>query len=257
MAKLEIGAQLFTLRELMKTPEEIHEGFKKVRDIGFKVAQVSGLGPIEPERLRDISEETGVKICITHTPYNRIKDDLDNVIKEHRIFGCDVIGLGAMPRDYWEGGLESYRKFVKEANEITKKVKAAGMDFSYHNHRFEFEKLEDGRLGIDVLLEDIPDMCFTLDTYWVQAGGASPVEYIKKTAGRVKVLHLKDMRIRNNEQLFAEIGEGNINFLPIYAAAVEAGTKIAVIEQDNCYGRNPFDSLKLSLENITRDYLSK
>ncbi len=255
MKKLQIGAQLFTVRDFMQTPEAVRETFRKIRETGFDTVQVSGIGPIQPEQLRDYAQENQLHICLTHIPYERLDQDLDRVIAEHKVYGCEIIGLGAMPSEF-RGSQEGFEQFILWAKRVTQKVREAGLDFSYHHHRFEFERFANGRLGIDMLIEEVPEMLLTLDTYWVQAGGANPVDYIQKTAGRVHVLHLKDMRIVQDEQQFAEIGEGNIDFSAVFAAAEKCGTRIAVIEQDQCYGRSPFDSLQHSLRYIQHSYLN-
>ena len=113
---------------------------------------------------------------------------------------------------------------------------------------FEFEKF-DGMTGMDILLNetDPETFGFELDTYWIQAGGADPAEWIKKAGKRLEVVHFKDMAIKENRQIFAEIGNGNLDWDHIIAACRETGVKWYAIEQDICPG-DPFDSLKISLE---------
>jgi sugar phosphate isomerase/epimerase len=90
---------------------------------------------------------------------------------------------------------------------------------------------------------------FIIDTYWVQAGGANPVEWIRKVAGRMGVVHLKDMAIINSQQAFAEIGQGNLNWASIIKACRDTGVSWYAVEQDICL-RDPFESLKISLEYL-------
>ncbi|MCD4699463.1 MAG: sugar phosphate isomerase/epimerase, partial [Phycisphaerae bacterium] len=90
-----------------------------------------------------------------------------------------------------------------------------------------------------------------IDTYWVQAGGGDPAEWIRKYAGRLPVLHVKDMIISADvKQRFAEIGEGNLNWHAILTAAKDAGVEWYCVEEDDCYERDPFDALKISLDNL-------
>ena len=147
---------------------------------------------------------------------------------------------------------ESYKKFAEVMTDIGRKLKEAGLTFIYHNHSFEFAKFG-GRTGMDILLEETDPQAvdFELDVYWVQAGGADPIEWIRKVEGRMKVVHLKDMAVMpDGEQRFAEIGEGNMNMRGILQACVETGVEWAPVEQDQCYGRDPFESLALSLKNL-------
>jgi sugar phosphate isomerase/epimerase len=86
-----------------------------------------------------------------------------------------------------------------------------------------------------------------LDTYWIQHGGGDPAAWIRRYAGRVPLLHLKDMCITpQREQRYAEVGAGNLNWPAILAAAADAGVECYIVEQDECYARDPFDSVALS-----------
>ena len=114
----------------------------------------------------------------------------------------------------------------------------------YHNHASEFVKI-DGKTVIEHLAEDFaPDiMGFTLDTYWVQAGGADPARVIESLSGRVPCIHLKDYAFGPK---MAVVGEGNINFDRVFEKARDAGTEYMFVEQDDCYGEDPFECLKRS-----------
>ena len=94
------------------------------------------------------------------------------------------------------------------------------------------------------------ELSFTLDTYWVQMGGGNPCEWLEKLRGRVDCIHLKDLEMVGMEQRMAAIGQGSMNFEKIVASAESAGTKFALVEQDNCYGRDPFECLKQSYEYL-------
>ena len=90
-------------------------------------------------------------------------------------------------------------------------------------------------------------MGFTLDTYWVQAGGGNPAEWIEKLSGRVPCIHLKDYLF---DAKMAPIGVGNINFDRVFAAAAAAGTEYMLVEQDDCYDVDPFECLKISYDYL-------
>jgi sugar phosphate isomerase/epimerase len=92
-----------------------------------------------------------------------------------------------------------------------------------------------------------------IDVYWIQAGGGDPAEWIRCCAGRQPLLHLKDMTVGpEREQRMAEVGEGNMNWQAILDAAREGGVEWCLVEQDNCYERNPFESLEISYHNLVR-----
>lgn len=251
MNKANIAAQLYTLREYMKTPGEIGRALERVKEMGYSAVQASGHGPVDPLELKRLADEAGVRIVATHIPYDRLKEDLDNVIRDHRTWDCRFVGLGAMPQQF-RGSREGYRAFSREFNEIAKRIYDRGLKFIYHNHNFEFEKF-DGATGMDLLFSetDREAFGFELDTYWIQAGGADPVEWIKRVEGRMEVVHLKDMAVKDGRQIFAEIGEGNLNWKAIIEACRETGVQWYAVEQDACL-RDPFESLKMSLDYLGR-----
>ena len=251
MKKDVIAAQLYTLRDFLKTPGDIKATLKKVKTLGYDAVQASGIGPVDPGRLKELADEAGVKICATHISYDRLKNDLDAVIRDHKTWDCTYVGLGAMP-DKYRTSKEGYLAFVKEFNEISKKIYESGLKFIYHDHNFEFEKF-DGMTGMEYILNNTDPETFgmEIDTYWVQAGGGNPVDWIKKVEGRMDVVHFKDMAIKGGKQVFAEIGEGNLDWKSIIGACRETGVKWYAVEQDTCL-RDPFESLKMSLDFLTR-----
>lgn len=249
---MKIAAQLYTLREYTKTPEDIEKTMKKVKEIGYDAVQVSGMGPIDPQDLKAIVDREGLDICATHIGFDRMQNDLEAVINEHKLWNCKYVGVGSMPNEYRENR-EGFVKFAKEASEIARKLKENDLQFIYHNHNFEFVKF-DNMTGMDILFEesDPEAFDFEIDTYWIQAGGADPIQWITRMAGRMDVIHFKDMVMDNNrEQIMSEIGEGNLNWDGIIKACEDIGVEWACIEQDVCQ-RNPFDSLEISLKNLKK-----
>ncbi|NSW89784.1 MAG: sugar phosphate isomerase/epimerase [Firmicutes bacterium] len=244
-----IVAQLYTVRNFTQTPEDIKKTLHRVKEIGYDAVQVSGFGAIDPYHLKDLADEAGVKIIVTHMPYNRMINDFDALVEEHKIWDCEYIGLGSMPPEYRKNA-EGFVKFAKEFSKIARKFADEGLKFVYHNHKFEFEKF-DGKTGMEILLNETdPEVFgFEIDTYWVQAGGADPVEWIKKVKGRMDVIHLKDMAIKEDKQIFAEIGEGNLNWPAILNTCKDIGVKWYCVEQDICL-RDPFESLAISFRNL-------
>lgn len=244
---MEIGAQLFTLRDFCKDLDLFSETLKRVADIGYTNVQVSGTCEFEADWLKAELAKNGLKCVITHTPPAKLTGDIDKVIAEHEIFGCNYIGFGWQPF-----ALENYddtpKGWIEKYQPIAKRVKESGKLFMYHNHDQEFKKV-DGKLILDHLADAFsPDeMCFTLDTFWVTAGGGDPSQWLEKLSGRVPVIHLKDFAYGRK---MAVVGEGNINFGRVFTCAEKAGTKYMLVEQDDCNGENPFDCLKRSFDYL-------
>jgi len=241
-----LGAQLFTVRDFTQTEKDFEETIRKIAGIGYKTVQVSAIGPIPVQTVADILSSHDMKCVITHTNPVRIKDDTKAVIEEHKIMGAEYVGIGMMPEKYRKDA-EGVKRFISDYLPAAEMMHDAGMKFMYHNHNFEFGKM-DGRRVLEYLM-DCPLIDFTLDTYWVQAGGGDPCQWLKDLSGRVDVIHVKDMSYYNGEQRMSEIMEGNLNWHGIIEAAGIAGVKHAMVEQDDCYGADPFDCLHTSFNN--------
>jgi sugar phosphate isomerase/epimerase len=243
---MKIGVQTYTIREYLKTPHDIRSSFKKIKDMGFDLVQLSGLGSIETEELAAILKDTGIQACGTHSPWDRISDEkeLDKLIDEHKRLGCSQIGVGMKPALYPDT-YEGYTDFIKKINGICNKLESSGLYFGYHNHELEFMKFN-GVRAIDRMIEECPKCEFTLDVFWVQAGGMNPCDYIDRLKNRIRILHLKDYRIKGREREYAEIGQGNLDWSAIFLQCEKHGIPYAVIEQDDNFLVDPFESLALS-----------
>lgn len=252
MQQTTIAAQMYTLRDFTQTPEGLRAAFLKLQDIGYKAVQISAIGPIDPQLVKQYADEAGLAICATHVSWDRLTNDLETLAAEHKLWNCQYIGLGGLPGEY-QNSLEGYRTFARLASEIARTLKKEhGLQFIYHNHDFEFERVG-GVTGIEVLLgeSDADVLGFELDLYWVQAGGGSPVDWVRKVQGRMQVVHLKDMAVIGRQQVFAEIGEGNMNYKDIIQACRETGVEWYVVEQDVCR-LDPFESLEISLNYLQK-----
>jgi len=250
MSKPVAGVQLWTVRDFCKTMPEIVQTFKKIRKIGYTAVQLSGHGPVDPNDLAKAVKDEGLKVAGAHDSWDRFKNHTDDVIAEYKLWGTTHTAIGSLVSK-WD--LEILNRFLAELAVVGPKLVAAGLDFSFHNHNIEFIKV-DGRLILDLLYEksDPRFLKAELDTYWVQAGGGCPQEWVRKLAGRQPLLHLKDYTMIPGESQprFAPVGEGNLDWPAILAAAQAGGVEYCLVEQDECYGMDPFEALTISYRNL-------
>ena len=244
-----LAAQLYTVRQFTQTAPDLAASLRKVCDIGYKAVQISAIGPIPNAEVKAMVDDLGLEICITHIGQPALWNDIDAVIAQHKLWNCPNVAIGSMPQEYRQGE-DGFRRFAAEANAVGQKLAAAGLTFSYHNHSFEFVRFG-RRTGLDLLYEETDPRYLKaeIDTYWVQHGGGDPAAWIRKVAGRMPVVHFKDMVVIDGQPSMAEIGEGNLNWPAIIDACCAAGVKYAAIEQDICR-RDPFESLGISFDNL-------
>ncbi len=249
-----LAAQLYTIRDFTKTRADFAASMRKIRDIGYQAVQVSAIGDMSDADVKRITDDNGLIICNTHISYERLQNDLDAVIEQHRLWDSRHVAIGSMPPEFRDSET-GYKTFAEIASRIGEKLAAAGLSFSYHNHSFEFIQFG-GRSGLEILFDesDPKYLQAELDTYWIQHGGADPAVWIERMTNRLPVIHLKDMTMMPSDngrpqQAMAEVGAGNMNFAGILAACRRAGVEWYAVEQDICQ-RDPFESLAISYKNL-------
>lgn len=248
MSEVRRGIQLYTLRDFIKTAESFDKTLYELSQEGVSVIQISAIGPIPQIQVKEITEKYNMDVCATHTGFDRMKAETLAVIEEHKLIGCDCIGLGSMPEKYRKK-LSTVRKFIKEAEQVGKICFENGCRFAYHNHDFEFKTvLEDGRTIMQVLLEETnPDYFhFIPDVAWIQIGGEDPVQFLENFKGRVKVCHFKDYVKANNKSgfKFTELGKGEVDIPACYRKLQQMGVPYAVYEHDNDWEISAMQSCK-------------
>jgi len=249
---MKLGAQLYSIRKQMQTPEEIQAGFVRLKTMGYENVQVSGIGAIAPDELHRISEETGLPIVVTHNPWPRLIDDVDGIIADHRVFGCTEIGLGAMPKEY-RTSAEGFEEFLSKITVSAAKIAESGMHFAYHNHAFEFAGVtKDGQNFLDALIDRCPDWHFILDTYWIAFAGAKPEEYIRRLGGdKVPNIHFKDMARTELREICA-CGKGCLDFEMLATECAKTGVKNVLVEQDNATdATDAFGEMEFSFNHLS------
>lgn len=243
---MQIGAQLYTVRDFCKTTVGLAEALKRVADIGYRTIQLSGTCAFDAEWLQARLRETDLRCVLTHISPARLLEDTEMVAREHELFGCHNVGLGHFSFNGKSG--QTYEDFLKLYRPVTEALQRNRKYFMYHNHDHELSR-ENGKTILERLAEDFSaeKLGFTLDTFWVQAAGGDPAQWLEKLSGRVPCIHLKDFSYGRKMSV---IGEGNINFDRVFEKAEAAGTKYMLVEQDDCNGEDPFDCLKRSYEYL-------
>ena len=225
---------------------------EKIAQIGYRVVQVSGTCAYDPLWLSEQLKRLDLKCVLTHYDQDRMASETDQVVAEHKQFDCRHIGIGCI-KNGLKNGMDDYISFRDTFKPVGKRMSELGCRLMYHNHDMEFERCGEGKkIYLEKMAEDFSsdELGFTIDTYWVQAGGGNPAKWIRSLSGRVPCVHLKDMTYAQGEKRMAPIYEGNMDFDSILEACEQAGAQYLLVEQDDCYGDNPFECLKTSYLNL-------
>lgn len=279
MRKGKIGVQMMMLKGIV---EEIgvYETLRKVSQLGYRCVEVSQI-PMTAENVSELkraSLDFDIKVASLSAALEpmfpgmqgeTLGNNFDKIVNDCKILNCHFLRIGMLPFNLI-GSKDKTMKFVQKADAVAEKLAKHGIGFYYHNHHIEFQKY-DGKYLLDIIKDNTSHIGFELDVHWIQRGGENPVEFIKKYAGRIALLHLKDYRIGqldlsaleggdmskfmqafSNVVQFAEIGEGSLDMKGIIEAGLESGSQYFLVEQDELYGRDPFDCLKTSGDNLRK-----
>ena len=158
MTNFQIGAQMYSVRNHCQDAGEMLTCLKVLKTMGYNCCQLSAHSrDISAEQLRDMLDESGMTCACTHIGFQEMEEDIDKVIREHKLWNCAYPGIGGLPGEF-RGGSEGYIEFAKRASKVAEKLRDNGMHFIYHNHAFEFQRFEDtGKSGIELLMENCSD----------------------------------------------------------------------------------------------------
>lgn len=178
-------------------------------------------------------------------------ENADQQIADAKAAGFEYFVIPVPPMGMFTAGKDgmgmkgSPAELAKILNTLGEKSTAAGLKLLYHNHDFEFKPMADGSAMIDYLLEnsDAKNVNFQMDLFWVTKAGVDPLTYFEKYPGRFTAWHVKDM---NEEGNFAPVGTGSIDFKRILAERDKSGMEFYLVEQDNTFGLNPLEAIKIS-----------
>ncbi|AUD65889.1 hypothetical protein BK011_09405 [Tenericutes bacterium MZ-XQ] len=256
---MKIALQLYSLRNYLKTEEDILETLTKVKDIGYKNVQLSGIGKFTKEKVEIFSRITkalGLDVVATHVDFNQLESSFDEIVAYHQMLGCKYLGIGALPEGYDRKNLNDYQKFIFKANHYANLLKEHGIKLVYHHHAFEFAKINQF-LPMQVIIQNMMSSNFTIepDLYWLQFAGVPPIHFIETYQNKIDIVHIKDMKVKMLDHWttiaqFAAIGDGNMNYKNILSAMKGFNIDYIIVEQDEFYGEDPFVEIKRSLDAI-------
>lgn len=250
MKTTQLAAQIYTIRNKATTASELAAALKKIQRIGYPAVEVGGLSYADDQTLAKIIADAGLVCCSRHGDSLEVWEDPEAFADKLDILGVQY-GCCSGPWPHLLSTKEAVTLWAERYNKIGAVLRSRRKSFQYHNHALEFVKI-DGVPALEMLYEltDPENVKAILDTFWVQRGGGNPVDWCRKLHGRLPLLHLKDYGYTiDDTHRFAEIGAGSIDFKAVIPAAIEAGCKWFIVEQDVTPG-DPLDSLKMSYDYI-------
>ena len=234
---MKFAVQLYSVRDHIKTGEDMLEILGKVKEIGFDGVEFAGYFDLTAEALRARCDELGLTVVGSHLGLDDfIPENLDKTLAYGKTLGAKYLGVGGAPHSTYEEAKHTGQVLGAAAV----KAKEMGMNTYYHNHTEEFADLKDGKNAMDIISGE--GCGLELDTYWSFCAGIDNTEYLKANKDKILLVHIKDGL---NHKPMA-LGEGENDLQKVVEGVNAIGLDWVILEND--------DPVPTGLEDITRSY---
>lgn len=271
MKKFKIGLQLYSIREDME--KDMDSALRQVKEMGYECVEFAGYFGHSAEEVKAMLDKYGLECVSVHQAPQLFVDEGQKAVDYIKTLGVKYAAVPWYEKDKLAGSPE-WDNTVKMFTEVAELLKKNGIKMMYHNHDFEFNKV-DGKFILDWIYDTIPQDLIEpeVDTCWVHYAGYNPAEYLLKYSGRINIVHLKDFACKNlgggpvyalidedgNEKKgskedngfeFRPVGHGIQDIPSIIEASEKAGASVLIVEQDQSNDRPPMEAAKMSREYL-------
>lgn len=261
MKRNEIAAQLYCFRNYIRTEAGIADTFRRLREIGYESVQLTSAFPetLTTARLDQLLKDHGLAALSSHESGPKIFSEPERIIGKLRELGVAHVAYPAT--HLHPTGVAEVVDFARQLNALALKFREAGIVLAFHNHDKEFRRFE-GKLMLDLVFDNAPDLEGEIDTHWVQRGGGDPEKWVRRLAGRMRAIHLKDYGVDtadcrdfwSNVPVMKPVGSGNLDWRGIIGAAEECGVRYFVVEHDQNV-TDPFASFAESFRYLSENFV--
>lgn len=263
---LKVGLQLYSIRDAME--KDMDAALKAVKEIGYDYVEFAGYFGKTADEVNALLKKYGLTAVSVHQNPTLFWEEGQKAIDFLKDIGVKYSAIPWYEASEYEKDMKgSFEKFKKLGEDL----KANGITLLYHNHDFEFKKI-DGETIIDRMYAEIPAELLQpeFDTCWVHYAGYDPAEYLLKYSGRIDVVHLKDFVCKelgggpayalidadgnpiepkskeDNGFKFMPVGYGRQDWKAILEASVAAGAEYVIVEQDDWYDEDSIECARKS-----------
>ena len=267
---LPVAVQVYSVRDSAEA--NLADTLRKIKEMGYQGVEFAGLYGLSPDYVKGLCDGIGLVPVSAHIPLDEMLADPDKTFADYAKIGCKFAAVPYVTPER-RPGAEKFEETIRQIAGLGECAKKYGITLLYHNHDFEFTKVN-GEYGLDILYKEVsPEFLQTeLDLCWVNVGGEEPSAFLRKYTGRAPVVHLKDFHMSGKlpKHLYAligieeeekeeepstfefrPVGHGMQNMPEILKACTDAGASWVVVEQDEpSMGLSRMDSIKASREYL-------
>ena len=248
--KMKPGLQTYSVRNQLS--EDFEGTLEYVAKVGYKHIEGFGLGPdglfrgeMTPAHHAQVVRDLGMEFIATHCSYTPAAN-ARKMIDAAAEAGLEYLIVPGVPPSM-RTTINNWEIIADNFNKLGELCNTNGLKFGYHNHAFEFEKI-DGLIPQEIVIESTePDLvCFEADLFWMVKGGYDPVKLIMKYPGRIKLFHVKEATEELEE---TTIGEGIIDFRTIFDAGKKDVLEYYFVEDERT--EDPFAHIKADYDYVS------
>ena len=246
---LPIALQLYTVRDELE--KDFNGSLCTISEIGYRYVEFPGLFGRQPEDIRKVCDNNNLKIISLMTGPEELSSNISTIIKNAETLRSKFVTCAYLPESFRsEAG---YKQAAMIFNNAGEELSRHGLTLCYHNHAFEFEKLDTNPVGFEIIFEqtDQKYLKAELDIYWLQYGDRDPLVTMRNFSGRVPLLHIKGMA-SDKAKNFTEIGTGIIDIKSLIKNAAFCGVQYLIVEQDANWVGSPLESVEVRYLNLSK-----
>ena len=262
--KLPLAIQLYSVRNQL--PTDFAGTLKTLAGLGYREVEAAGYYNNSAADVKKALDDAGLKLISAHYTSDDLNKQFDQIMAFNNALGVSTI-ICSMPayKDPWRLAalaprdrnnaytIDDWRWNADQFNQFGDKVHAAGMKFGYHNHTMEFKEIDGVSPYTELLrLTDPAKVTIEMDCGWVIVGGGDPIDLLTKYPTRISMLHVKDFKrpdpAAQRRGGIAELGQGYIDYRPIFAAAAKTGHITHCFVEQEGFDMPPMDSLKIDAD---------
>lgn len=263
-----VAVQVYSVRN--DAQKDFAGTLAEIKKMGYDGVEFAGMYGHAPEEIRDLCKNIGLVPISAHVSFADMIKDPVGLLSQYKEIGCEYVAIPALSKEYRPDN-PNFPYVLEFIKTVAKVSNSLGIRFLYHNHDFEFMKLN-GKYALDILYETVPAelIATQLDTCWVNVGGEDPAAYIRKYSGRAPLVHLKDFwgdrssaayeiiggeegksPVRPEGFEYRPLGKGLQDIPAILQASKDAGASWVIVEQDQpSMGLTPMECIKASIDYL-------
>ncbi len=245
---MEIGIQLYSVRNYLHDVSEIKSTLAKLRECGYTCVETAGFAGLDVRAFNDLLKEADLKAVSMHIGLEHLVNEFDVLVDELAVFGASECCVPGIPGKYYHGTAAGFAAVAEVLDAGAEKLAEKGVALSYHNHCHEFYPVATS-CGMRFMFDTAKTLHMQLDVGHCYAARENPVEWLNRYNDRISTVHYKDVQFIDGKRHDVAIGEGEVDWVGVTESVKRSGCKYIIVEHEE-FNRDVWDICKTSCDNI-------